>query len=38
MLAGSEDPYRPSAKPLDVEDVLERAWLGVTQYSKKVKD
>jgi AcrR family transcriptional regulator len=38
MLAGSEDPYRPSAKPLDVEDVLERAWLGVTQYPRKLKD
>ena len=34
MLAGSEDPYRPSAKPPDVDDVLERAWLGVTQYSR----
>jgi AcrR family transcriptional regulator len=35
MLAGSEDPYRPSASPGDIEDVLERAWLGVTQYSRK---
>ena len=37
MLAGSQDPYRPSAQPVDIEDVLERAWLGVTQYSKKSK-
>jgi AcrR family transcriptional regulator len=37
MLAGSEDPYRPSARPVDIEDVLERAWLGVTQYSRKSK-
>jgi AcrR family transcriptional regulator len=38
MLAGSEDPYRPSAQPGDIEDVLERAWLGVTQYSRNRKD
>jgi hypothetical protein len=37
MLAGSEDPYRPSARPVDIEDVLERAWLGVTQYSRDSK-
>ena len=37
MLAGSEDPYRPSARPVDVEEVLERAWLGVTQYSRDSK-
>ncbi len=37
MLAGSEDPYRPSARPGDIEDVLERAWLGVTQYSRDSK-
>ena len=38
MLAGSEDPYRPSSSPGDIEDVLERAWVGVTQYSRKLKD
>jgi hypothetical protein len=37
MLAGSEDPYRPSARQGDIEDVLERAWLGVTKYSRKLK-
>lgn len=37
MLAGSGDPYRPSARPVDVEEVLERAWLGVTQYSRDSK-
>lgn len=37
MLAGSEDPYRPSAKPAEIEDILERAWLGVIEYSKKSK-
>lgn len=38
MLAGSEDPYRPSAQPEDIEDVLERAWLGVTRYSRNLKE
>lgn len=37
MLAGSDDPYRPDSGPGDIEDVLERAWLGVTMYSKKPK-
>jgi AcrR family transcriptional regulator len=37
MLAGSEDPFRPSARPGDIEDVLERAWLGVTEYARKLK-
>ena len=37
MLAGSEDPYRPSARQGDIEDVLERAWLGVTQNSRDSK-
>ena len=37
MLAGSEDPYRPSARPVDIEEVLERAWLGVTQNSRDSK-
>ena len=37
VLAGSEDPYRPSARPVDIEDMLERAWLGVTQYYRDSK-
>ncbi len=35
MLAGGTDPFRPEAKPSIIENVLERSWLGVTQFSKK---
>jgi AcrR family transcriptional regulator len=35
MLASGTDPFRPEAKPSIIENVLERCWLGVTQYSVK---
>lgn len=35
MLAGGADPYRPEAHAEAIEEVLERAWLGITRYSKK---
>ena len=35
MLAGGADPYRPEAHAKAIEEVLERAWLGITRYSKK---
>ena len=38
LLASSPDPYRPGSNSAEIEEVLERAWLGVTQYSKKIKD
>ena len=34
-LAGGADPYRPGAHAEAIEEVLERAWLGITRYSKK---
>ena len=35
MLASSADLFRPGSDGAEIEDILERAWLGVTQYSKK---
>jgi len=35
MLTSGTDPFRPEAKPSIIENVLERSWLGVTQYSVK---
>lgn len=35
MLAGDADSYRPEAHAGGIEEVLERAWLGITRYSKK---
>lgn len=35
MLAGDADSYRPEAHAEGIEEVLERAWLGITRYSKK---
>jgi len=32
ILAGGTDPMRPGAKNADIENVLERAWLAITQY------
>ena len=34
-LAGGADTYRPGAHAEAIEEVLERAWLGITRYSKK---
>jgi AcrR family transcriptional regulator len=33
MLAGGADPYRPDANATAIEEILERAWLGVTRYA-----
>lgn len=38
LLASSADPYRPGSNSAEIEEILERAWLGVTQYSRKLKD
>jgi AcrR family transcriptional regulator len=35
MLASGTDPFRPKSTPSVIENLLERTWLGVTQYSKK---
>ncbi len=35
LLASSLDPYRPGSNSAEIEEILERAWLGITQYSKK---
>ena len=35
MLASSADLFRPGSDGAEIEDILERAWLGVTQYSKE---
>jgi AcrR family transcriptional regulator len=35
MLASSADLFRPGSDAAEIEDILERAWLGVTQYSKE---
>lgn len=34
MLASSADPFRPVSDTTEIEEILERAWVGVTQYSK----
>lgn len=34
MLASSADPFRPVSGTTEIEEILERAWVGVTQYSK----
>ena len=37
LLASSSDPQRPGSKSAEIEEILERAWQGVTQYSKTPK-
>ncbi len=34
MLASGNDPFRPEISPSVIENLLERSWLGVTQFSK----
>ena len=34
LLASSADPFRPGSNSAEIEEILERAWLGVTQYAR----
>ncbi|CAB4553994.1 unannotated protein [freshwater metagenome] len=34
MLASGNNPFRPEISPSVIENLLERSWLGVTQFSK----